>query len=183
MNRTPDETKQEIRKLIRNIGRRVKNIEELGFIAPQYATQRFHELTDNSKSLSDMTEKELNTLYRDLKYIDNLKSSTVKGAIDVGRNFEPIKQDLDTLSESTKKKFWEIYEKFYERTAGTAEAYKYIVFEQNIDEIFSGNTDVDDIVHKLIEAYDKSLMETGGDDENAMRIRFSSNLEDIFGKY
>lgn len=183
MNRTPDETKQEIRKLIRNIGRRVKNIEELGFIAPQYATRKFHELTDNRKSLSDMTEKELNTLYRDLKYVDNLKSSTVKGAIDVGRNFEPIKQDLDTLSESTKKKFWEIYEKFYERTAGTAEAYKYIIFEQNIDEIFSGNTDVDDIVNKLIEAYDKSLMETGGDDENAMRIRFSSNLEDIFGNY
>lgn len=182
MARTPDETKNEVRKLIRNIGRRVKNIEELGFVAPQYATKRFHELTDNMKSLSKMDEKELNTLYRDLKYVDSLKSSTVKGAIDVGRNFEPIKQDLDTLSEDTRKKFWEIYEKFYERTAGTAEAYKYIVFERNIDEIFAGNTDVDEIVHNLIEAYDKSLMETGGEDENAMRLQFSSNLDELFGR-
>lgn len=183
MNRTPDETKQEIRKLIRNIGRRVKNIEELGESAPQYATKRFHEITDNRKPLSEMTEKELNTLYRDLKYVDNLKSSTVKGAILVQHNFEPYNNVLQILSENARKKFWEIYDKFYERTAGTAEAYKYIIFEQNIDEILSGNTDVDEIVHNLIEAYDKSLMETGGDDENAMRIRFSSNLEDIFGKY
>ena len=178
------ELRKESRKLINSLSKRISNIEVLGDSAPQYAVNNFRRLQETiPKSLDKLKGKELRNLYRDLRYINSLKSSTVKGAKEVQKTFEPIKEKLDVLSPQLKDKFWEIYEKFYDIAGGTAEHFKYELFDANIDFIYSGN-DTEKIVHDIIEEYNKSYKELGefATDEN-VKILFSSKLNELRKKY
>lgn len=178
---TPQEMRKESRRLIKNLSRRIARIEGLGNTAPQYAVQKYREIEKNiPKRLTQLSQKELNTLYRDLRYINSLKSSTAKGAMQTQAKFEPIKDKLQVLSEDKRKKFWEIYGKLYERTSGTMEKFKYELFETNIDYIYSGQ-DTDSAVEEIIEEYDKTLKELGGfvtDEE--IKVLFTSKLGSLF---
>lgn len=177
---SPQEMRQEIKRLIKNLSRRISNIEGLGSSAPQYAVNAYRELEKRIPNrLTQLSQKELTTLYRDLRYINSLKSSTVKGALFTQTKFEPIKAKLDALSPDTRKKFWEIYEKLYERTSGTMENFKYELFETNIDYIYGGQ-EVDKAVNDIIKEYDKSLKELGGyatDEE--IKLLFTSKLKSL----
>ncbi len=177
---SPREMRQESRRLIKNISRRIARIEGLGSSAPQYAVNAYRELEKRiPKRLTQLSQKELTTLYRDLRYINALKSSTVKGALQTQSKFEPIKEKLEVLSPDTKKKFWEIYGKLYERTSGTMENFKYELFETNIDYIYGGQ-EVDKAVADIIEEYDKTLKELGGNvTDEEIKVLFTSKLHSL----
>lgn len=173
--------RKESRRLIKNLSRRIARIEGLGASAPQYAVTHYRELEKRIPSkLTQLSDKELQTLYRDLRYINSLKSSTVKGALQTQKTFEPIKENLETLSKDKQRAFWEIYGKVYERTSGTMENFKYVLFETNIDYILSGQ-DVDTAVEEIIDEYNKSLEEMGsyGTDED-FKLLFTSRLKNLF---
>ena len=176
---TRQEKLTESRKLLKNILQRTKNIERRGLTSAFYAVNSFNELRKSlPKDISVLSDKELNNLYRDLKYINNLKTSYVKGAEEVANKFAPIKEKLSYLSKEKQNEFWKMYGKLYERTA-TFEHFKYELFETNIDYIYDGE-DVDFAVANIIEKYDETLKELGskGDDEN-VRILFTSKLKDL----
>lgn len=177
---SPKEMRQESRRLIKNISRRIKRIEGLGSSTPQYAVNAYRDLEKKIPNrLTQLSNKELNTLYRDLRYVNSLKSSTVKGALHTQSKFEPIKEKLEVLSPSTKKKFWEIYGKLYERTSGTMENFKYELFETNIDYIYGGQ-EADKAVADIIEEYDKTLKELGGNvTDEEIKVLFTSKLQSL----
>ncbi len=167
-------------KLVRDLSERVEKIEGLGNSAPQYATQAFRNL-DIPENLEDLSEEKLQTLYRDLKYIDNLKTSTLQGAINAQQTWEPIKDKLDILSPKTQNKFWDIYNKITDRFGGTYINYKYTIMETVEDYLF-GHTnldiDIDRAIDQIMEKYDETLEELGSkaDDENTS-ILFTSKLK------
>lgn len=177
---TPAEMRKESKRLIKNISARISRIEGLGSSAPQYAVNRFRQLEQNLPAkLTDLSDSQLRTLYRDLRYIENLKSSSVKGAKEVAVKFEPIKEKLDALSPTTKKKFWEIYGKLYERTSGTMENFKYELFAANIDYIYGGQ-EVDKAVMDIIEEYDKTLEYLGGNaNDEEIKLLFTQKLRSL----
>lgn len=178
-NLTDKELRKEIRRLDKNLSRRIANIEGLGSSAPQYAINRYREATKDIKSLSALSRKQLVTLHRDLRYINALKSSTVKGAKDVQTKFEPIRDKLSALSPDTRKKFWEIYGKLYESTGGTMENFKYEIFATNIDYIYGGQ-DVDKAVMDIIEEYDKTLEQLGGSaGDEEIKLLFTQKLQTL----
>ena len=103
---TRQEKLTESRKLLKNILQRTKNIERRGLTSAFYAVNSFNELRKSlPKDISVLSDKELNNLYRDLKYINNLKTSYVKGAEEVANRFAPIKEKLraktGTLSDTS----------------------------------------------------------------------------------
>lgn len=177
---TPQEMRKESRRLIKNLSRRIARIEGLGSSAPQYAVEHYRELEKRiPKRLTQLSQKELTTLYRDLRYISALKSSTVKGALQSQKTFEPIKAKLEVLSPEARKKFWEIYGKIYERTSGTMENFKYELFETNIDYIYGGQ-DVDTAVEEIINEYDRTLKEMGSyASDEEIKILFTSRLKGL----
>lgn len=174
------ELQKESRRLLTNLSKRIARIEGLGSSAPQYAVNRFRDVEKElPKRLSQLPEEDLRTLYRDLRYINSLKSSTVRGALDVQQKFEPIKAKLDALSPETRKKFWSIYGKLYERTSGTMENFKYELFEANIDYIYGGQ-DTDKAVQDIIEQYDNTLKQLGGNaSDEEVKVLFTSKLHSL----
>lgn len=176
----PKEMRKEVRRLIRNLSRRITNIEGLGTSAPQYAVNKYRNLEkDLPRDLRKLSPSKLTTLYRDLTYIGNLKTSTVKGALKVSKTFEPIRQQLDVLSPDLRNKFWEIYGKLYGETGGQIENFKYEIFNTNIDYIYSGE-EADKAVLDIMQEYDKTLRELGSratDEE--IKILFTSKLDTL----
>ena len=178
-NLTDKELRKEIRRLDRNLSRRIANIEGLGSSAPQYAINRYREATKDVKSLSALSNKQLVTLHRDLRYIDALKSSTVKGAKDVAIKFEPIREALEALSPNMRDKFWEIYGKLYERTGNTMEGFKYEIFATNVDYIYGGQ-EVDKAVFDIINAYDETREQLGGSArDEEIKLLFTQKLQTL----
>ena len=168
--------RKETRRLIKNISRRIERIEKYDKITtPQYAVENYRSL-NIPKRLDKLSRKELENLYRDLSYIERLKSSTVKGAKEVQRKLEPIKNKLEVLSPEAQKKFWKIYGKQYEITSGTFEKYKYEVWGTIVDMMYQGKTE-ESIIEDIINAYDDSLEALEGkDNENELSILFTDEL-------
>lgn len=177
---TVKEMRKESRRIIKNLSRRIERIERLGASAPQYAVEHYRKLEKRLPArLTQLSEKELTSLYRDLRYINALKSSTVKGALQTQKTFEPIKQKLEVLSPDSQRKFWEIYGKLYEITGNTMEGFKYELFETNIDYIYGGQ-DVDTAVQEIINEYDRTLKEMGSyASDEEIKILFTSRLKEL----
>lgn len=173
----PQEMRKESRRLIKNISRRISRIEGLGESTPLYAVNLYRDLEKTiPKRLTELSDKDLRTLYRDLRYINSLKSSTVKGALQAQQKFEPIKAKLSVLSKETQDKFWSIYGRLYEKTGGEMEKFKYELFETNIDYIYSGSS-VDDAFEEIINEYNASLEDEDTDEE--VRISFTNKLKNL----
>lgn len=171
--------RKKTRRLIKNISRRIERIEKYDKeTTPQYAVEKYRSL-NIPKRLSELSRKELENLYRDLSYIEKLKSSTVRGAKEVQRKLEPIKNNLKTLSPEAKKKFWEIYGKQYEITSGTFEKYKYEVWGTILDMMYQGKTE-EAIIEDIINAYDDTLEALEGeDDEDELSILLTDELKKL----
>ena len=132
------------------------------------------------RELRKLDKKQLQSFYRDIKYISNLKSSTVKGALATKNKFEPIRDRLNTLSKTQQEKFWEIYGKFYETNA-TMEKFKYEIFNESIDEVF-GATETDKIVQDIIDEYNETLKDLGSeaDVEQIRKKLFTNKLDKMY---
>lgn len=184
---------KKIIQLERKLEDRVTHIEAREYL-PQFGAESFRKFQNRlenklrGKDLSSLTEEELRTVYRDIAYIGNLKSTTVAGAYKAQRMYLPIQEKLQALSPDVRRRFWAIYSKIIETNA-LMEQFKYELMEQNIDYLYSGQIDEDFIVNKIYELYDEIVEQVGsgyGDEEDEKDVDkkiarlFTSKLDSIF---
>lgn len=178
---TVKELIKENRRLLKNLSRRIANIEALGSPVPLYAVDKFRQLEKTiPKNISRLDRKSLTTLNRDLRYINALKTSTVKGAKKAQETWIPIERNLKIFSPNNIAKFWEIYNKIYERMGGLTEKYKYELFDTITDFMYQGS-DSDAVVEEIIDQFDDTLKELGGNaTDEKVKVLFSSKLKKLF---
>lgn len=175
---TDSELRQAIRAEQRKLSARVANIEKHTDL-PQYAVQKYRELEPTlPKNLRNVKGKELDKIYRQLRYISHLKSSTVKGAREVAKTFEPLKAELQGLSEKAQSNIWKTLEKFLE-TAPSAEKFKYEVLGEIIDVAYTGGYSKEETVMKLINAFDEANKQLGDGNDQDLKVLFTDKLKEL----
>lgn len=166
------DNRRELRKNIKE----VRELKKLSPLIPNYALTNMTKLEKRmrEKAVKNMNREELITVYRDLNYTLNLKSSTAEGAEFLREHFEPFAEKISSLSESLQNKFWNAFKKVYEDTKGNSEAYKYIIFDSGLIDKIYNNTSEDDIAITLINFIKDTEKETG---------KYASNFEKqiVFG--
>ena len=180
---TEEQLVKEIRRVNKNLSRRLTRIEKRGLEVSTFALNKYNDFKEKlpvGRELRKLDKKQLQSLYRDVKYISNLKSSTVKGALSTKNKFEPIRDRLNTLSKTQQEKFWEIYGKLYETNA-TMEKFKYEIFNESIDEVF-GATETDRIVQDIIDEYNETLKDLGSeaDVEQIRKKLFTNKIDKMY---
>lgn len=181
-----DMSEEELRKEIYGIRRElrsdikaVRDLQKVSTAIPTYATNQMKniEKTMRTKSVKNMDKSELVTTLRDLKYIRGLKSSSVEGAKKTAKSFEPLKDKLESLSENMRDKFWEIYGKAYGQLKGNLESFKYEIFESDLIDVITSNTDTSELALKIEQIY-RDIQEkyTKDTSENVKKRAFSRKL-------
>lgn len=177
---TRADLEKEVKRLYRNLSRRIEKVRALEN-APTYAVKDFDEATKNyAGRTSKMSMQELLNLERDLEYINELKTSTVKGALKAKETFEPIADKLENFSKKSQDKFWELYGKFME-TLNIMDKYKYDVMDVVMDYTTAG-VSVDEAVEEMQKKFDTIIEERGGFDSRASKIYFQS-IKDLFKQH
>ena len=190
---------KENRRLYRNISKRLEKVREQAF-APDTAIRHFENIRKTyGTNFTKLSKQELLNLYRDLSYINNLKSSTVSGATSSNTiRMDEAKQLIEPLSEATKEKFWEIYEKLYKESV-LFENFKYDIIS-NAAILFIQGEDPDEIERRIEELYTrfvKSNPQTTAEEqkqymEEMLRkmsneglddVSFTDEFDDIFDEY
>lgn len=191
------EMRQEIYRLRRELRADLKEVRELSrtssLTIPQDALKHMRDLekrTTKSKggtAVSHMGERELRNLYRDLEYVRGLKSSTPEGASKSAITWQPVKEFLDSTTEETRDKFWEVYNKLVSNRY-LEEKFKYEIFEILRQQTEYGNlSDIDEsamaqLVSKLDDFYEEFTMYYGDDASDFSRNAFKSGFSDIFSQ-
>ena len=171
-----DDLIKESQRLYRNISRRLKRIQEIEK-APEYALINFRKLQEKyPRDIRKLDDKELKSFYRQVKYIDELKSSRIENINKMKETWTPIEEALKIFSKEAKDKFWEIYGKIYENAPN--ERYKYDVFSVIQQKMMYGE-DVDDIAEQIIDLYWKTTNDYSEVDENEFSIRFTDRLYEL----
>lgn len=177
---TRSETIKEIQRIRKNLSARLKRIEGDENL-PQFAVEGFKKLSkrvDFSK-LGKLTDKELTTVLRDIKYISDLKSSNVLGAQYVQNVYIPIKQKLDALSPDLRASAWRAFESIQGETSKLVERFKYEIVGTATDYIY-GAADNEDTIRDIISAFDDTYTKFNGDiDSEAARIHFTKKLDEL----
>lgn len=177
---TEQEMRKEIRRLKKNLSKRLERIKGLHLEAPisQTAVNRFEKL-DIPKNLNTLNQEDLLRLYRDLVYIDSLKSSTVKGAKNAQRFHENVMTPLSGVSKETQDKILGIINKVYESLGENTDYFKYELQEVIIDLAMEG-VDPDKIVNDIIQEYNKTLFRLGDKATDAkVKISFTKRLQKL----
>lgn len=131
---TDKEIRKEIYKLRRELKKEAKdliNLAEVDKLIPLTAVEQlnqFEEELRKGKSVKRQDTKELRKTLRQIRYINNLESSHVDGAIKGGRRFEPIRQTVEQLNEEQKKEFWQVYKDLY-KEGPIYERFRYEIYE------------------------------------------------------
>lgn len=153
---------------------------------PTYALDDMRKLEKlfRQKAVRYMDKKELQDTYRDLRYIRNLKSSTVEGAREVFENFQPIADKLGKLDEKERKAFWDIY-KYARENKGLLEHFKYQLFNELVDskayvELKGNEEGIRSLAEKIQEKFHTTYK--GGDYEQ-QQISFTNALKDLLQQY
>lgn len=132
---TDEELLNETKKLLNRLGKKVVNIEALGEQYPQWATSQYRETIEKyGVDLEKLDRKELWNMYRDLKYINNLKTATVEGAKSAHAKFQKVRNKLNSLSPDLQKKFWEMYSKAVSNES-LREKFRYDIMSTAIDNL------------------------------------------------
>lgn len=141
------------------------------------------------RQFSKYDTKDLKNVYRDLKYISQLKTATKEGAIEAIQTFGDTKKFLDSLSKKSQQEFWDIYGKAYKNLMPTMiDRYKYELFEIVSNEMTLGQK-FDDIYTKIEEAFKKSYNPNESESEQGERFRenleilFSDEFDKLYGEY
>ena len=187
---TPEEMREEIYDLRRELRPRIREIREFSKVSriPQYAVNRMREIEKEMRetSVKNMDEKQLRNTLRDLRYISELKTSTMEGAIETSEKFEPLRDKLNTLPEDVQRKFWKVYDNFYNLVGyDQAERFKYELFQSNLIDMVSG-TDIDEkeVAKKIEEVYRRMTAITGGGGRTEdARLLFTDELRKLFSEY
>lgn len=181
------ETLAEIRRVLRNVGRRLTNIEGMGTPSPAIETfldiqNRFLgeelgeiDISSLRKAIRSMDEKEATSLLRNLRYVDRLRTSTVRGAKAYNDRIRPVLDRYNKWDEDTKAKFRAIYRKTFLESGVYLEKFKYDIFELAANAIEYEDPD------KLPIAVQETLialLKEGGDTDVSER-EFSSKLSEF----
>ena len=180
------ELKQEIRRLNKNLSRRIENIEGLGNSVPLYAVNSYRNIEKDIPNVlkTDNTDK-LYDMYRDLKYINDLKSSSVKGALHTQRVFEEkVGSELRTkYTEEEQKEFWDLYDTVYNYYKN-ARQFKYEEIENLFELYKKGEYKIEDIRNKLLKEYTRLNIKGTREDLDDYEVNrlFVQNIKSIFDK-
>ena len=174
---------KEIRKINKNLSRRLNRIEKRGLEVSAFAINQYKELKEKmpkGKELRKLDKNELQSYYRDIKYINSLKTSTVKGALNTKNRFEPVQEKLNALSQDKRDKFWEIYGKLYSYNP-YLEKFKYEIFDESIDEVYAGE-EPDKYVLELINEYDAIVKGLGSKvtDNKIKKKLFTNRIDKMY---
>lgn len=152
----------EIKREQYNLSKRIKRINSGNYTRSALsASKQYAEYMKKygGQSYDEATDKELLSRYRQLTYIDKLKTSTVKGAEQAQKRFVPIENMLSQVSQTKQDEFWEVYEKLFERMGSVIEQYKYEVFDYIADSLYIESGDPEDAVRAIEYMYDETLHE------------------------
>lgn len=186
-----DELLKESRLLYQQLNREFRLIEKEKTPVLKDAYNRFHQFKKDFKyaDFSKYSDKMVKDLYRDLKYIQGLKSSTLEGAKESVETFGDTKKFLESLSQEKQKQFWDIYNRAYKNLSPTLiERFKYDVFGVVSNEMLLGQN-IDDIFEKIQEAFDNAYEEGYTEVEQGelfaenLELLFSDSFENLFDKY
>lgn len=178
------DTIKEIRRINRNLSARLERIrgdENL----PQFAVEGYDKFLKRVANLKSklakgekLTDNQLTTILRDIRYISDLKSSRVLSAKYVAEVYTPIKTKLEALSPDQRKRAWKIYEKV-QGEAAMLDRFKYEIVATATDYIYGGQTD-DDAIQDLINEFDKVYEKYAGDvDDAEARVLFTNYLDSL----
>lgn len=155
---TRKELLTESRRILNNLGRRLERMAGGDILPPAF--QDYMDLqkrvTGNEdfnisalrSALKGLSDKDLQSTYRDLRYISNLKTSYAKGANKYLSRISPILDRYNTWDEDKKRKFREAYGKIME-SGLSGEMFRYEVFD--LAEEATKKEDIDEIPVKLEE--------------------------------
>lgn len=186
--RDKSELIKEIQRLERNIRKRVENIEAREDL-PQFGAESFRKYEKrkanklDGKKLTSLSEKDLTTLYRDISYLNDLKSLSIKGAEYAKEKYLPIKNMLETFSPNMKEKFREAYSKLVSNYGLTDKYFKYEVQGAEIELMLSGQSNTDEIYRRIKELFDETLFENPDANETEIRVLFADKLKDISQRF
>lgn len=180
-NLNANELAKDIRRIEKNLKQRVAHIEAHEDL-PQFGAESFRKFEDrlhrklDGKPLSSLTEEELRTLHRDIRYINDLKSTSIRGAEIARDKYIPIKERLEALSPELRDRFREAYNKLVDENK-LLEQFKYDIMGVDIDMIYGGSQ-ADDIYYNIMELVDKTLEKLGsGYTDEEFKLLLTSELE------
>lgn len=135
------------------------------------------EKTMRKTAVRDMDTKQLRNMYRDLKYIAGLKSSTLEGATITASRYDPFAKTMESLSEDMRNLVWDVYSKLYAERGTGLERYKYEIFESGLtQEITPANAE------QLAQTLSDLLKETEAYAEPwEKNLYFARRLSEVFG--
>lgn len=174
--------KKEIYKLRRELRDDMSKIRSALKSTPNIPTDALKKMQDiektfRVKSIKDMEKKELQSVYRQLRYIRGLRTSKLGGAVETMVRFSPIKEKLDSLSKEKRDEFWGIYGALYSEFSGMSK-YKYEIL-QTIDRKF-GDEDSEDIFTSIYSLYTSILEKYDGDiSDEELKLLFTKKLKKI----
>ena len=180
---TEKELRQETRRLEKNISRRMKNVQkELAKVgegivkgilsASISAYEKAKKL--HSDRLNKLTQDEVKSLYRQLKYVESLKTSNAKYVAKQIKEYTKAKQgksdskrvnSYKTIEEKVKSwykwgqknkdKYNKILGRLQEHYGGLFQQYKYDIEEELTRRVNSRRGDIDSITQDIIDKIDK----------------------------
>lgn len=161
---TREEYIKEIRRLERNLKQRAKKIERRGNLASQNLPNKLRELRNKYPDiLTTMSKAEARSYYRELRNLDTMKSSTVKGATDVRQSFGYVEDKLSNFTDEQKEKLFQLYGKVYENFIIYAQEFKYEILETAadiVDQYSGGDVDrlTEEIINELEDLYEREQL-------------------------
>lgn len=170
---------KEVEDLYEELNDRIYEIEKAGYSLKKDASHRFRELQKKvPNNFSELNDKELRSIYRELKYIDDLKTSTLRGAEEAQTMYKDIEDIVDKLGPRVKQRFWKLYDNLYERNQLAALAYKYDILNAlstSTEKSRSKMKDMSRVEEEIMNMFD--ILETGFDGDYTSP-EFSAYLTD-----
>lgn len=132
-------------QLLKNIKRRFQRIQK------KYGSSRAIEVLKKQHvkmTTRNLSRKELEKQYKQLSYINALKTSTIKGVKSYEKYYKPLEQ-IFIEEPKMRDRFFEIYGKIIEENAWL-QNYKYEIWE-HITEQMNNNVSKDDIIKNILD--------------------------------
>lgn len=183
------ELRKEIYKLSRDLYKEARLIKEAHRADPLIPDIKAKEVvklkTDMRKNPTKyMERKDLIKRARQIRYLNDLKTTRFSTAVGTGRQYEPIRQYVSKLSPEEKQEFFKVYQKLYERTS-SYEKFKYELFEDMLDyrKAVKGNEEMyqqlADIIIQARDTIDRDFYDLEQSERDAL---FRESMQDLFGK-
>lgn len=171
------ELSKEIQRLYKNVSRRISRIEKRQNTASQTATSKFYLFKEKFPyTLKEYNRKEKEKIYNTLRTINDLKTSTVKGAIKQKQNFEKVDRAFQGLNNEQKEIAREIINDLLDNNK-LLKGFKYDVMSVVAAQI-RNNITPEEIFQNINYLYDEATMESADIDEDIDDI-FLSKLDEF----